>query len=1385
MWEVANQEQVGDPAEYESLRSVLGGDLRVNAPTLTLGSVKSLVGHLECASGIASLLKVLLMLQKATIPPQIGLQTVNPAINADPADRIKFASEVQPWVVDFRAALINNYGASGSNACMVVKNAPCHHQKLVGNGKHSLKKVPFYFSAFDVDSLRIYGARFLSYLHASRQSLPVDVLSFNLSRQSNRLLNRFLTFSCADTEELERKLADFESGSLVSEERKSERPVILCFGGQVSTFVGLNRDVFDNITILRSHLDECDRACQQLGLERIYPGMFQKTPIQDTATLQLILFALQYACAKSWMDCGVKVAAVVGHSFGELTSLCVAGVLSLHDALKLISGRARLVRDSWGPDKGGMIAVEAQLPTIEALLKCANKSHQHGPADIACVNGPTSFTLAGPTKAIEAIQATIQNDSRFSLLKKKRLNVSNAFHSVLVDPLVSGLEEVGRELVFNTPNFHIERATESPSPPPSTATYVADHMRNAVRFNEAVHRLSEKYPSGVWLEAGSNSTITVMASRALGSPSSSHFQAVNITGDTSSTFADTFTRLWAQGLSNVTFWPHHSQQVAEYAALLLPPYQFEKTRHSLEIKELQLARTVVPTAPTGEDAGSSLWSRVGNQDAHARNARFVIHTQTAKFQEYVSGHTAAHSAPLCPSTLQLELAIDTIQSLRPQFPKDMQPQLRGLDNHNPVCLDPGRNVFIEVEALDTERHVWDWKMSSQLSDSKLDLKNDLAASLHASGTIAFRSTADAQFQAEFSRFERLADHGQCLQLLQDENADEVLQGRSIYRSFAEVVDYGEIYRGVHRVVSKGNRSAGIVNKRYMGETWLDCPLCDSFCQVAGVFVNCMVERPDDNFVYISNRVEQLIRSPRHPEMDPANAPNFYHVLAIHSRPSDKTFLSDVFIFDPRNGELLGVILGIQYQKANKIALGRLLTRLTYGKEIDGGPAATDETVTTRLPTTISQTEGSAEKKMAPQTDIAEKALQLVVSVSGIDSDKVKNATALTDIGIDSLMGMELARDIEGAFNCHLDTVQLMELTDFNSLVNCIMSALGIPPDSENDPDRDNMSGPTDKDDSTASSQTDLTSPEEDEEGLEEGPRLSTFNGTGGLEKGYPDAYPSRQAIVDEYVRTYTKGFAAPKCREGSQSTRDMHTVLVTGATGSLGSHLVASFAAIAEIQRVICLNRCSGMDPELRQRQAFESRGITLHPSWCAKLSVIETDVSKPRLGLAASKYEYLTSTVTHIIHNAWPMTVNRPVGGFETQFQGMRNLIDFAREAACTRTQERVSFLFISSIATVGHYPLWTGETLVPEERMTTDSALPSGYSEAKLVCEDMLEATLRKYPESFNASAARIGQIAGSTTSGFWNPVEHLPFLFKSCQTLNALPDFGGVCNHRLIQY
>lgn len=284
-------------------------------------------------------------------------------------------------------------------------------------------------------------------------------------------------------------------------------------------------------------------------------------------------------------------------------------------------------------------------------------------------------------------------------------------------------------------------------------------------------------------------------------------------------------------------------------------------------------------------------------------------------------------------------------------------------------------------------------------------------------------------------------------------------------------------------------------------------------------------------------------------------------------------------------------------------------------------------------------------------------------------------------------------------------------------------------------------------------------------------------------------------MIDAFVQKYTQHFCAPVYVPISdEPVHSDRSILITGATGSLGSHLVAYFASQPNVRNVMCLNRISSIDASVRQLQALESRGLFLDAEALSKLKVFQSDTSKAMMGLSSSLYKSLANSITDVVHNAWAMSMTRPVRAFELQIRTMQNMVEFGRECASWRRakDQQIGFQFISSIAVVGYHPFVSGEALVPEEKMTADSALPIGYADAKLICEHMLDQTLHRYPDAFRTMVVRVGQIAGSKTTGQWNPVEHLAHLIKSSQTLKTLPDLDGVrfasgscgsCSFRLV--
>ena len=411
----------------------------------------------------------------------------------------------------------------------------------------------------------------------------------------------------------------------------------------------------------------------------------------------------------------------------------------------MIAGRASLIQDKWEDEKGSMLAVEADSTDLEAFLIKSKKEHgSEGAISVACYNGPRSFTLAGTVKAIEAAESLAK--SEFSNLKLKKLNVTNAFHSTLVEPLIEDLERLGEGITLNKPDIQIERATESPES--LDTRFLANHLRKPVFFNNAVQRLASEYPTAIWLEAGSNSGITSMANRALGSPSSSHFQAVNITSDNSFDFlTDSTIKLWKEGMK-FSFWAHHPIQATEYTPIILPPYQFEKSRHWMELKKPRKELPVVEQVQVTETP-RGLTTFLGYEDEANRSARFKVNTSTEKFHRLVSAHIMASTAAVCPAVLQLDIAIDALMSLRPEF-QDMsfQPQSHGMNNYSPLMLDDSKVVLFEADSGDTDGLVWDWKILTPA-------ENGNSPTFYSSGVIVFQRTADPELNAEFERLERM------------------------------------------------------------------------------------------------------------------------------------------------------------------------------------------------------------------------------------------------------------------------------------------------------------------------------------------------------------------------------------------------------------------------------------------------------------------------------------------------------------------------------------------------------------------------------------------------------------------------------------------------------
>lgn len=461
---------------------------------------------------------------------------------------------------------------------------------------------------------------------------------------------------------------------------------------------------------------------------------------------------------------------------------------------------------------------------------------------------------------------------------------------------------------------------------------------------------------------------------------------------------------------------------------------------------------------------------------------------------------------------------------------------------------------------------------------------------------------------------------------------------------------------------------------------------------------------------------------------------------------------------PTVGELKSFFRGEGASPAESSAYSSSFGFITPQSSTAHGSATSDtETVISSRTSTDGDMLDSPKQEPLGKFDFT-RALQVISEESGVALQDLTNDTVFADAGVDSLLSLVIVSRFRDELELDIQHESL--LIECPTVGELRTALVGDDPPGE-------MSQPVVNVKTEEQPSTDSVSLLQEKYTPEEASALA-----------------ARKEAVDRLVAKYTDGYSGPADPRAAASApkEDEKVVVITGASGSLGSHLAWHIVQMPDVKTVICLNRQHREEPYKRQIKAMRDKGIRFPEALKHKLVVFQTDTSKPTLGLGPDDYDRLVSTATHLIHSAWPMSGKRTLDGFEPQFQVMRNLINLACNVSSQRPASfKFSFQMVSSIGVVGLYgkrdsDAMAKQVLVPEKRFGIDCILPNGYGDAKWGCERMLDETLHRRPDRFRAMAVRLGQIAGSKTSGYWNPMEHFGFVVKSSQTLGALPDVPG---------
>lgn len=556
---------LGDPIEIGAISSVFSQS-HSRADPVTVGSLKTNIGHMESAAGIGGLVKTVLQMRESTIFPHLNFTTPSSRIPWETAP-VTVATEARPWTATPKRALVNSFGLTGTIASVVLEEAPEPRPVQVPEDDGSSHVLTL--SAKTAPALTGQIQRYQRLLR-DRPDLDVGDLCYttNVARAHFPLRLAGVVRDHDDVARLlDRALAKASQASSAGSTQ-----VAFLFSGGGTQYVGMGRPLYERFEVFRAHLDDCDRLfAPHLGrsIRDMVLGVADDAElIHQIGFMQPALFALEYAVAKLWLSWGVRPSVLAGHSIGEIVAATVAGLFTLEDAVTLMAARARLM-DASPP--GAMAAVEASVAEVSGLLD------DHADLSIAAVNGTRQLVLSGGKESL----ATVERQLTERGIKNRRLAVSCASHSPLMADASRNLREVVARLALHQPEFTlISNLTGTVADPAelSTADYWARHLREGVRFADGMRAIAER-GRHVFLECGPATELIGMGKQCLDDAGGHLWLNSLHAEDADATVTrQALAQLYTAGAPVV--WPEHHRG-RERRRITLPTYAFDRRRHWL------------------------------------------------------------------------------------------------------------------------------------------------------------------------------------------------------------------------------------------------------------------------------------------------------------------------------------------------------------------------------------------------------------------------------------------------------------------------------------------------------------------------------------------------------------------------------------------------------------------------------------------------------------------------------------------------------------------------------------------------------------------------------------------------------------------------------------
>lgn len=603
---------VGDPIEVTALAQAFRGSERRGY--CGLGSVKSNIGHLDTAAGIASLIKVVQALRHRELPPSLHFSRPNPLIDFD-ASPFYVNASLRPWEVNGkpRRAGVSSLGVGGTNAHLILEEAPS--ARVLERVRAQNDSGPTQAAAPRNWQLLVLSARtpaaldratddLLAHLEHHPDLRLADVT--HTSQIGRRAFACRRAVACESIEDARTALAARDAKRVFTSRTGEATPsIVFLFPGGGAQYPNMGRDLYDEYDVFRQEVDRCLELLRRHTTDDIRAALFPAGDDQLTAAAAAFerpsiglpaLFTVSYALAKLWSSWGIEPAALAGHSMGEYVAACLAGVMSLDAALLLVTVRGQLFERL---PEGGMLSVPLPEKELQALL----------PSDlsIAAVNSPSLCVVAGPTSSLAKLERVLSSRE----IEAQRLRISVAAHSGMLEPILEEFRARVRTIPLKAPDRpFISNVTGTWANPEDVASadYWVTHLRQTVRFSDGVQELLRE-PNRVFLEVGPGTTLSSLARahtvKAGVSVSVASLRHPQERVSDAQFLLTTFGRLWLSGVA--VDWARLRGDESR-VRVSLPTYPFEHERYWIDpVPRVAAAAAETPALTRIADESRWFW----------------------------------------------------------------------------------------------------------------------------------------------------------------------------------------------------------------------------------------------------------------------------------------------------------------------------------------------------------------------------------------------------------------------------------------------------------------------------------------------------------------------------------------------------------------------------------------------------------------------------------------------------------------------------------------------------------------------------------------------------------------------------------------------------------